>query len=425
MSSVMEFAASKERNEEGKNENHLLNVDPMLSNCLSLSADTFLKAAIALKNQIVEVTWEGGGGSGGGSGMGIDPTVYTGLLGTAFTCLRSYEVTGNRQDLELAAEIVDACAPIARASTRHVTFLCGRGGVFSLGAVVANYLGDHQRLGLFLNLFREVAQEKALPIGPEEGGFGMSYDLLYGRAGFLWAALFLNEHIREDTVPNDVLMPIVDAILAAGRTGASDLPACPLMYRWHGTRYWGAANGLAGILHVLLHFPLSEDDAVDVKGTLRYMMSNRFPHSGNYPSSEGNPRDKLVEWSHGATNMAITLAKTSQVYRNDREFRDAAIEAGEVVWKNGLVKKVGLAEGIAGNAYAFLSLYRLTGETIYEERAKAFATFLYHKERKLVNAGDGVGADDGYSLFQGLAGTACLWFDLVAPHNSKFPGYEL
>ncbi|KAK8517392.1 hypothetical protein V6N12_016244 [Hibiscus sabdariffa] len=386
MSSVMEFAASKERNEEGKNENHLLNVDPMLSNCLSLSADTFLKAAIALKNQIVEVTWEGGGGSGGGSGMGIDPTVYTGLLGTAFTCLRSYEVTGNRQDLELAAEIVDACAPIARASTRHVTFLCGRGGVFSLGAVVANYLGDHQRLGLFLNLFREVAQEKALPIGPEEGGFGMSYDLLYGRAGFLWAALFLNEHIREDTVPNDVLMPIVDAILAAGRTGASDLPACPLMYRWHGTR---------------------------------------FPHSGNYPSSEGNPRDKLVEWSHGATNMAITLAKTSQVYRNDREFRDAAIEAGEVVWKNGLVKKVGLAEGIAGNAYAFLSLYRLTGETIYEERAKAFATFLYHKERKLVNAGDGVGADDGYSLFQGLAGTACLWFDLVAPHNSKFPGYEL
>ncbi|GMI67686.1 GCR2-like 1 [Hibiscus trionum] len=423
MSSVMEFAASKESNDEGNNErlDHLIKMDPTLSNTLSLSADTFLKAATALKNQIVEVIWEGGGGSG----TGIDPTVYTGLLGTAFTCLRSYEVTSSRQDLLLAAEIVDACVPVARASNRHVTFLCGRGGVFSLGAVVANYLGDHQRLGLFLNFFREVAQEKALSVGPEEGGFGMSYDLLYGRVGFLWAALFLNKHIQEDTVPNDILMPIVDAILAAGRTGASDLPACPLMYRWHGTRYWGAANGLAGILHVLLHFPLSEDDAADVKGTLRYMMSNRFPHSGNYPSSEGNPRDKLVQWSHGATSMAITLAKASQVYSNDREFRDAAIEAGEVVWKNGLVKKVGLADGIAGNAYAFLSLYRLTGETIYEERAKAFASFLYHNERKLVSAGHGVGADLGYSLFQGLAGTACLWFDLLAPQKSKFPGYEL
>ncbi|OMO73066.1 Lanthionine synthetase C-like protein [Corchorus olitorius] len=429
MPSVLEFAASKESHEEGTGNNerldHLLNLDPTVSN-LSLPADTFLQAAIALKNQVVELTWKEGGGSCVGSGTGIDPTVYTGLLGTAFTCLRSYEVTGNQQDLLLSAEIVDTCASVARASTRHVTFLCGRGGVYSLGAVVANYMGDHQRLNFFLNLFLEVAQERALPVGPEEGGLGMSYDLLYGRAGFLWAALFLNKHLGKETVPDDVLMPIINAILAGGRTGASDHPACPLMYRWHGTRYWGAANGLAGILQVLLHFPLSEEDAKDVKGTLRYMMSNRFPHSGNYPSSEGNPRDKLVQWSHGATSMAITLTKASQVYPNDRDFRDAAIEAGEVVWKNGLVKKVGLADGIAGNAYAFLSLYRLTGETIYEERARAFASFLYHNARKLVNTGSHArGVDHAYSLFQGLAGTACLWFDLVEPQSSKFPGYEL
>ncbi|TYH38253.1 hypothetical protein ES332_D12G098300v1 [Gossypium tomentosum] len=388
MSSVMELTASQESHEEGKNErlDNFLNMDPTLSNTLSLSADTFLKAAMALKNQVVQVTWKGRGSGGGGLGTGIDPTVYTGLLGTAFTCLRSYEATGNRQDLLLSAEIVDTCLSVARASPRHVTFLCGRGGVYSLGAVVANYMGDHQRLEFFLNLF-----------------------------------------IEGEVVPNDVLMLIVDAVLAAGRTGASDLPGCPLMYRWHGTRYWGAANGLAGILHVLLHFPLSEGDAGDVKGTLRHMMCNRFPHSGNYPSSEGNPRDKLVQWSHGATSMAITLAKASQVYPNDREFRDAAIEAGEVVWKNGLVKKVGLADGIAGNTYAFLSLYRLTGETIYKERAKAFASFLYHNKRKLagIEHGGGFGADDGYSLFQGLAGTACLWFDMLVPLKSKFPGYEL
>jgi hypothetical protein len=159
----------------------------------------------------------------------------------------------------------------------------------------------------------QVAQEKALPIGPEEGGFGMSYDLLYGRAGFLWAALFLNKHLGQETVPSDLLMPVVNAVLAGGRAGAADNTSCPLMYRWHGTRYWGAANGLAGILQVLLHFPLSNEDVEDVKGTLRYMMSKRFPHSGNYPSSEGNPRDKLVQWSHGATSMALTLCKASKV----------------------------------------------------------------------------------------------------------------
>lgn len=68
---------------------------------------------------------------------------------------------------------------------------------------------------------------------------------------------------------------------------------------------------------MLLHFILSKEDADDVKGTLRYMMSKRFPHSGNYPSSEGNPRDKLVQWSHGATGMAVTLCKASEVFPSE------------------------------------------------------------------------------------------------------------
>ncbi|KAH7566875.1 hypothetical protein JRO89_XS08G0247500 [Xanthoceras sorbifolium] len=440
MSSV-EFA-SQESHEENNNNDLKNNMDPTTATInMSLSAETFLRAAISLKDRVRSGCGE--------PPTGTDPTLYKGLLGTAFICLRSYEITGDQHDLQLSAEIIDTCASVARDSTRHVTFLCGRGGIYALGAVVANHKGTITGVTSiwisFLSFVpigiailpscrlecslpaedRDMAQEKALPVGPEEGGFGMSYDLLYGRAGFLWAALFINKCLGPETVPNELLMPIVDAVLAGGRAGASDNTACPLMYRWHGTRYWGAASGLAGILQVLLHFPLSIEDANDVKGTLRYMMINRFPHSGNYPVSEGNPRDKLVQWSHGAPGMAMTLCKASKVFPSDREFRDAAIEAGEVVWKNGLVKKVGLADGSAGNAYSFLSLYGLTGESIYEERAKAFASFLYHNAEKLVTEGHAGGAEYGYSLFQGLTGTACLWFDLVAPVNSKFPGYEL
>ncbi|KAG6768472.1 hypothetical protein NC652_019414 [Populus alba x Populus x berolinensis] len=423
MSSTVE-ATSQENHEESSNERLDLihHLDPTATDML-IPNEILLKAAISLKDRVVEATWK----RDSNMGAGIDPTVYTGLLGTAFTCLRSYEVTGNEQDLLLCSNIVDTCSVSAHASSRQMTltFLCGRGGLYALGAVAANYKGDHQGRDFFLKLFLEVAQERALPVGPEEGGFGMSYELMYGRAGFLWAALFINKHLGEGTLPSDLLLPVVDAVLAGGRAGASDNAACPLMYRWHGTRYWGAANGLAGILQVLLNFPLSKEDVEDVKATLRYMVSNRFRHSGNYPSSEGNPRDKLVQWSHGATGMAITLCKASEMFPNDREFRDAAIEAGEVVWKSGLVKKVGLADGAAGNAYAFLSLYRLTGESIYEERAKAFASFLYHNASGLVTIGHARGADHAYSLFQGLAGTACLWFDLLKPESSRFPGYEL
>lgn len=37
-----------------------------------------------------------------------------------------------------------------------MTFLCGRGGVYALGAVVANYMGDLPKRDMFLGLFIEV-----------------------------------------------------------------------------------------------------------------------------------------------------------------------------------------------------------------------------------------------------------------------------
>ena len=66
--------------------------------------------------QVVEATWTDGCAGGGEV---VDPTVYTGLLGTAFTCLRFYEATGSHQELQVAADIVHSCAAaIAKTSTR-------------------------------------------------------------------------------------------------------------------------------------------------------------------------------------------------------------------------------------------------------------------------------------------------------------------
>jgi hypothetical protein len=105
--------------------------------------------------------------------------------------------------------------------------------------------------------------------------------------------------------------PIVDAVLASGR--ANSTAKCPLVYSWRSTRYWGAAHGLAGILHILMHFPLSKRDGEDIKATLRYMIKGRYLR-GNYRASEGNSRgDRLVHWCHGAPGVAITLCKAVQV----------------------------------------------------------------------------------------------------------------
>lgn len=67
---------------------------------------------VKLLVQVVEETWNR-------RDQVVDPTVYTGLLGTAFTCLRSYQVTGCRNDLILSSEIIDTCVTAARASLRY------------------------------------------------------------------------------------------------------------------------------------------------------------------------------------------------------------------------------------------------------------------------------------------------------------------
>lgn len=136
----------------------------------------------------------------------------------------------------------------------------------------------------------------------------------------------------------------------------------------------------------------------------------------------GENPSKTIIFIYNGENLANPSSIHCRCSPGDRDFRYAAIEAGEVVWKSGLVKKVGLADGVSGNSYAFLSLYRLTGETVYEERAKAFAGFLYHNAKERIRWG---WAENTCSRFQGLAGTACLWFDLLDPEGSRFPGYKL
>ncbi|KAL0283977.1 UNVERIFIED_CONTAM: LanC-like protein GCR2 [Sesamum angustifolium] len=288
------------------------------------------KAALDLKDAVVKETWVGKGKRVG------DYTLYTGALGTAFLLFKAYQVTGDKNDLALCSDIIEACNSASRGSGR-VTFICGRAGVCALGAVVAHHKGDQQLCHQYLAQFKEIKLSKDLPD-----------ELLYGRAGFLWASSFLNK------------------ILAKRQF----LP----------------------------------------------------PECGNYPSSEGSETDRLVHWCHGAPGVALTLAKAAKVFGSE-EFLQAAIDAGEVVWNRGLLKRVGVCHGISGNAYVFLSLYQLTGKPEFLYRAKAFACFLHDRAQTLISEGIMHGGDRPYSLFEGIGGMAYLFLDMTEPSQARFPAY--
>eukprot|EP00271_Cylindrocystis_brebissonii_P008223 TRINITY_DN22244_c0_g1_i1.p1 TRINITY_DN22244_c0_g1~~TRINITY_DN22244_c0_g1_i1.p1 ORF type:complete len:484 (+),score=59.19 TRINITY_DN22244_c0_g1_i1:58-1509(+) len=384
------------------------------------SSEEFLRSAEELKKQIVDAAW------GNRSTRLVDPSVYSGLLGVAFLCWKSFDVTGNAQDLEICLDITKSCVAATEGMRKPVvTFYCGQAGAAALGAVAANAGGHKEALQQYLRLFMEVA-DAVQAANAEEASSGeerLPDELLYGRAGFLWAALFINAHVTEGTIPATILDPVVKMVLKKGREEGSQ-SGCPLLYYWHNTPYLGAAHGLAGILHVLLHFPLAFKDLGCVRLAMLWLIHQRFP-SGNYPSSKGSSRDQLLHWCHGAPGVALALCTAAKSFPNESTFVDAAVEAGDVVWERGLLSHSGLCHGISGNAYTFLALYRTTGQPRHLHRAMAFATFLRANARRLVATGEMHGGDRPLSLMEGATGMACLFFDITQPDAAAFPGFEI
>jgi hypothetical protein len=88
---------------------------------------------------------------------------------------------------------------------------------------------------------------------------------------------------------------------------------------------------------------------------------------------------------------------------------------GELTWRAGpLAKGSGLCHGTAGNGYAFLCLYRLTGERVWLERARAFAMHAiaqHEAERALHGRGR-------FSLWTGDPGLACFLWDCVRERDA-------
>ena len=77
----------------------------------------------------------------------------------------------------------------------------------------------------------------------------------------------------------------------------------------------------------------------------------------------------LIQVCHGAPGFIVCLADMP-----GSELDELLVAGGETTWKAGpLTKGSNLCHGTGGNGYAFLKLYRRTGDAKWLERARAFA----------------------------------------------------
>ena len=124
----------------------------------------------------------------------------------------------------------------------------------------------------------------------------------------------------------------------------------------------------------------------------------------------------LMQFCHGAPGFVICLG----------ELPSAALDpllkaAGHTVWSAGPLRKgSNLCHGTGGNGYAFLKLFRRTGERLWLERARAFAMHgLAQTEADARRHGQG-----RYSLWTGDIGFAIyLWHCLQ--ETAAFPTLDV
>lgn len=133
----------------------------------------------------------------------------------------------------------------------------------------------------------------------------------------------------------------------------------------------------------------------------------------NWPPSIGTPRPgrtkMLLQWCHGAPGIVTGLAEFPRHRSPDMDA--LLLKAGAAVWNAGpLEKGCGLCHGTAGNGYAFLKLYRRTGDSIWLERARTFAMHaIAQRERMRQRYGCG-----RYTLWTGDPGLAVyVWHCLT------------
>ncbi|KAJ8943032.1 hypothetical protein NQ318_022576 [Aromia moschata] len=299
------------------------------------------------------------------------------------------------------------------------SFILGNCGIYAVASVIYRSAGDQAQSDHFRQLYYEAAhickEPKFLNCGSDE--------LFVGRAGYILGALWLAKETKTPIQKRD-LYELCRVIIRSGRDyAARHHSPCPLMYAYYQVEYLGAAHGLCSILQALLSVPgfldSHPDDAADIKTCIDYLLSLQNKE-GNFPTAtdEIGSKSDLVHWCHGAGGLAYLMAKAYIVFRDER-YLESCKQMGELIWEKGLLKKgPGLCHGVAGNGYVFLLLYRLTKkDPKHIHRAIRFYQFM---ESEQFQNGARI-PDTPYSLYEGLAGTACYLADLTCPLEASFP----
>jgi hypothetical protein len=237
-------------------------------------------------------------------------------------------------------------------------------------------------------------------------------ELMWGAPGTMLTALFMYQFTRDERWK--------EAYQRSARQILNDLTwdAARACYVWtqdlygQTSRYLGAVHGFAAnVFSLVKGVKFLDRQTLDqltarTAETLERAAATDKDYA-NWPAALGGVA-YLVQHCHGAPGMINCLADLPT--GSNEYFDRLLLKGGELIWKAGpLVKGSNLCHGTAGNGYAFLKLYRRTGQNIWLERARAFAMHAINQYERHANQYGQL----RYSLWTGDLGLAIYLWDCI------------
>ncbi|NQZ24589.1 MAG: hypothetical protein HRT53_21405 [Colwellia sp.] len=193
--------------------------------------------------------------------------------------------------------------------------------------------------------------------------------------------------------------------------------------------YYGACHGISGNANILLQgidlLPSSYSEIIINRTVSTLNISaKREANLTNWTLCTKPNIDKLlVQWCHGAAGIVTAMAMTPKNNSLNSKLLDELLtKTGELVWQAGpLVKGSNICHGTAGNGYAFLYLYKRSGNSLWLDRARQFAIHAVEQcQKDRVHYGQG-----RYTLWTGDVGLAIYLYHCLYPDNAAIPGLDL
>jgi eukaryotic-like serine/threonine-protein kinase len=240
------------------------------------------------------------------------------------------------------------------------------------------------------------------------------WDLTLGRAGVLLGSTLLFESARQPHAAvrkyGDRLSSALTRELAAAGsvTTSQRITALGIAHGWAGGLYallrWASATHRAPAAWVMEQL---EELASCAQISGRGAVWPRF-RAQTDPSLEGT-------WCNGGTGLVFLWLLAAESCADDRFIR-LAEDAGWSVADRPFDRAVDLCCGSAGRAYAFLALYRRTGDSVWLNRAKRFAAHAVSESDP--------DAPTAHRLYKGALGVALLINELEDPRRARMPLFE-